>query len=186
MAIIAEKTNDDFERLQAGTYQALCIGVYDVGFEKSSFLGQEKILHKIIVLWEVDSRMTKGEFKDKRFLVSKSYTLSLAEKANLRKDLESWQGHKFGDEVKSFDVEKIICANCLLSIVLNKNNYPEISAIMPLMGNMNKLTRETEQNYKPEWIKKKIEINKNNTVSKNVEVETWENDPYKEDDKIDF
>jgi len=160
MSIIAENVNNDFEKLQAGTYQSICIGVYDVGFEKSSFQGQEKILHKIIVLWELDVRMTRGEFKDKRFLTSKSYTLSLAEKANLRKDLESWQGHKFGEEVKSFDVEKIIGAQCLLSIILNKNGYPTISAIMPLMTTMTKMTKETLADYIPEWIKKKIEINK--------------------------
>lgn len=161
MPITAKKTGGEFEKLPAGTIQAICVNVIDLGIEQYSYQGEEKSSHKIIVLWECDKRYEQGEWSGKRFLISKKYTLSLNEKANLRKDLESWRGRAFTeDELNGFDVEKLVNASCLLGIVHNQANngniYANISAVSPLMANMNPLTRETPEGYLPEWIKNKL------------------------------
>jgi hypothetical protein len=50
--------------------------------------------------------------------VQKRYTASLNEKATLRKDLESWRGKPFTkEELAAFDLEKLLGANGLFSVV---------------------------------------------------------------------
>ena len=64
--------------------------------------------------------------------ISKFYTLSLHEKANLGNDLTSWRGRAFSEaEKQSFDISKLLGVTCLLN-VMDKNGKPKISSIMPM------------------------------------------------------
>jgi hypothetical protein len=139
MAIIAKASGDGgqtFQPAPEGTHQAVCVDVVDKGMLKTTWQGVEKQQHKIDVAWQI------GEDRDdgKPFLVFKRYTLSLGEKANLRKDLESWRGKKFThDEEMGFDVEKLIGANCLVNVQHNASGdrtYANVVAVAPLIKGM--------------------------------------------------
>jgi hypothetical protein len=151
MSIIVSDSGN-FESLQEGTYQAICVGVFDLGLQEKKWNGEVKQDHQVLILWEVDKRLTKGEFAGKRFLISKRYTKSLGEKSNLRKDLTSWRGKKFTeDELKAFDLEKIVGVNCLLTIIKN-DKYTNVGVVSKLMENQQPIAKELE--VIPEWIKK--------------------------------
>src|SRR5208337_1405024 len=70
----------------------------------------------------------------------KRYTLSLHEKAALRKDLESWRGRTFTEEeLKGFDVENVLDVPCLLNVIHNGTSgtvYANVSGIMKLPKSM--------------------------------------------------
>jgi hypothetical protein len=143
VAIVATKASGDgktFEPAPAGVHQGVCVDVIDLGILDVTWQGQHKKQHKINVAWQI------GELRDdgKPFLVFKRYTLSLSEKANLRKDLESWRGRAFTpDEEAGFDVESVIGANCLLNIQHNPvgdKTYANVVSIMPLVKGMPKMT----------------------------------------------
>jgi hypothetical protein len=54
----------------------------------------------------------------KPFTVSKFYTASLGEKANLRADLKNWRGRDFTDEeLAGFEAKNILGKPCMLSVV---------------------------------------------------------------------
>jgi hypothetical protein len=114
----------------SGTHAAVCCDVVDLGIVKSNYAGKEKKQHKIVVVWQT------GETRDdgRPFLVRKRYTLSLHEKAALRKDLESWRGVPFTeDQLQGWDVEAVIGAPAMLSVIHNAANgnvYANVSAIM--------------------------------------------------------
>jgi len=85
--------------------------------------------------------------EDKRFVVTKTYTASLNEKANLRKDLESWRGRPFTvEELQGFDLEKVVKAPCMLNLVAQTTKagktWTGIAAIMPLAKGAEKLDVE--------------------------------------------
>jgi hypothetical protein len=83
-------------------------------------MGEEKDLHQVRVTWELpeEKAVFKEENGEQPFVLSKDYTLSLYEKANLRKDLESWRGKQFTEEeLAGFDISKLIGVPCLLSVV---------------------------------------------------------------------
>src|SRR5690242_4836503 len=113
MPIIATATESkSFTPAPEGTHQAVCVDVIDKGMLPNKFK-EGTLQHKIDVAWQINELRDDG----KRYLVYKRYTLSLNEKANLRKDLESWRGKGFTrDEEMGFDVEKLIGANCLINV----------------------------------------------------------------------
>jgi len=144
-----------------GTYPAVCIGVYDIGKQKTIFTNEDgtpKVQHKVIIKFELDERMPEGEYKDKRYNVSKNYTLNLGEKSNLFRDLTSWLGKLSLEQRKQgIELEGLIGKPCLITIghnVKEDKTYTEIKAISRLVKGMNQIEQETDTTEIPNWIKK--------------------------------
>ena len=70
--------------------------------------------------------------------ISKSYTVSLHEKAGLRRDLAAWRGKDFTEEeAKSFDVAKLIGAYAMVNVTTSDTNgktYTNIAGLTPIPG----------------------------------------------------
>ena len=137
-----------------GTHQAVCVDVIDRGNLKSAFLddkGNEKWQHKIDIVWQIGETRDDGT----RFLLNKRYTLSLNEKAALRRDLESWRGKAFTEqELTGFDVETVIGANCLINLQHKPGREPgkvfaNVVSVMPLLKNMKKMQAEAYTREEP-------------------------------------
>ena len=142
MAFIATKPESNYTPPPEGMHIARCYRLIDLGTQPKSYQGQPKgEARKIMASWELlgEDRMTDG----KPFTISKSWFLSMHEKASLRKDLESWRGKAFTpDEEGSFDVSKLLGAYCLLNIVQETGQdggtFTKIKAITPLIKGMPK------------------------------------------------
>ena len=160
MIIVPKPSEEGFtrERVPAGTHQAVCQSVHDVGIQETTYNGETKRQHTVIIVWEVNERLTEGKFAGQRFVVSKKYTLSLHEKSTLRHDLMAWRGRDFTDaELNAFDLESITGANCMLSITEVKKGektYTNIAAVMALPKGMAKITPELENTHRFDWIEK--------------------------------
>lgn len=138
MPLVARETGGNFIPAPAGVHQAVCVDVIDLGMVMSTFYKKES--HKCYIVWEIDEQMPDG----KRFTVRRRYTVSLNSKAALRKDLESWRGRTFTeDELKGFDVEAVLGANCNVNVVQEKRDgdtFANVSAITPLHKSQQKIT----------------------------------------------
>jgi len=140
MAIIASAgSGTTFVPAPQGVHRAVCVDVVDMGLLEVTWNNQKKQQHKIRVVWQIDEAMDDG----KPFIVQKRYTLSLHEKAQLRKDLESWRGKAFSDdEQKGFDVERLVGVSCMLNVMhvsRDGKTYANVTAVMPLHKGMSKL-----------------------------------------------
>ena len=146
MALIAKEPEGNFEQIETGTYQAVCTEVIDLGmretntFDKSGIINGTTEKHKTAIIWELAEERSDG----KRYVFSKEYVVSLHAKATLRLDLDSWRGIPFTlDELKGFDVEKVIGANCMLtmSAYTRKNGQEgrKISSVSKLMKGLPKI-----------------------------------------------
>ena len=168
--IVAKASNESkFPKLplpETGTVQGVCCGVWDIGLQKSNYKGVEKIKHQIVVAWEIDQLIDvpESEYNGKPYMLSKTYTLSLYENSNLRKDLESWRGKQFSEqEVNSgFDVSTLYGINCMLGIVHKVDErdaskvYANMSSILPPMRNMKKMIPvRAEDEPAPKWVLEK-------------------------------
>lgn len=138
MAIYAS-AGTEFTPAPAGLHQGVCVDVVDMGVLKVTYGDNTKEQHKVRIVWQIDTDMESG----KPFIVQKRYTLSLNEKATLRKDLESWRGRAFTqDELKQFDLEKLIGANCQVNIQHTQKNgstYANVVTIVPIGRGMGKI-----------------------------------------------
>jgi len=168
MIIAKDTTESKFAALplpEAGTIQAVCCGVWDLGLQKTTFSGEEKIQHKVVIAWEIAQNIDapESEYHGKPYMLNKKYTLSLGEKANLRKDLESWRGKPFtAEELKGFDLEVLYGANCLIGVKHEPDRndaskvYANVTAILPISKNMQKMTPvRARDEQPPKWVMEK-------------------------------
>ena len=140
MAIIAEKREGDFQKVNPGMYVARCYSMIEIGTITTEFNGETKKAHKVAITWELPTELAvfnkdKGE---EPYVVTKTYTLSMHEKSTLRKDLESWRGKGYTDEeARRFDITKLLGVPCNLNVihVPGKDNktYVQVASISPLM-----------------------------------------------------
>jgi hypothetical protein len=141
MAIIAKNNSQPKELIPAGNYVARCFQMIEIGTVKEEYKGEPKQSYKVRFGWELPTelRVFKEERGEEPMVISKTYTLSMHEKANLRKDLESWRGKPFSDdEAKGFDITKLLGVACMLNIIHKPNQdgskvYERIAGITPLM-----------------------------------------------------
>lgn len=140
MAITATNTQTNRELIPAGNYIARCYQMIEIGTVKETIMGKEKILPRVRIGWELPTELKvfKEENGEQSMVISKEYTLSMAEKANLRIALKSWRGKDFTEEeARKFDITKLLGVPCMLNIIhkLSKDGtrvYEEISGITPL------------------------------------------------------
>ena len=176
MTLLAKKSDEEFERElpPEDTILARCIWVIDLGTQHSDKF--DKWIHQVSITWELDEKMESGE----PFVISRQYTLSLGDKASLRKDLEAWRGKAFTEDELSqgFDLKKLLLQWCMITVVYNvKDNktYANIASIMrpdkntrQVLSKYNKQPHNTPIYFEvedwrddtfqliPEWLQNKI------------------------------
>ncbi len=134
MSIMAESKGGDFVEAPLGSHGARCWQILDLGHQKNEFNGEVSVKHQVLVSWELPNldRLEDG----RAVSISKFYTLSLHEKANLGIDLVSWRGKSFTeDEKQGFDITALMGVPCMLSIV-DKNNKSRVGGVMGLPKGM--------------------------------------------------
>ena len=134
-SIIANGGNDtpSYPTVSVGVHKARCVRVIDLGTQQNDYQGQISWKRQVMLIWEVPSETdNKGE----PLTISKFYTLSLNEKANLTNDLVSWRGRPFTEtEKKAFDISKVAGKPCSINVILNQNGKPKVSTVMPIGKN---------------------------------------------------
>jgi hypothetical protein len=122
MAFILPKPSEssgDFETAPEGTHVARCLSIVDMGMQVSTFTdpktGKPKPpQHKVRLAFEL---CYERDQQDRPFVVSKQYTVSMHEKASLRKDLESWRGKSFSkEELEAFDLANLVGKSCMVTV----------------------------------------------------------------------
>jgi hypothetical protein len=128
----------EFEAAPVGNHVARCIGMIDIGTQQGEYQGKTTYARKIVIRWELPNElMEEGDFAGKPFIVSKFYTASLSEKANLRKDLVSWRGREFtADELKGFDAKNILDKPCMVNVTHNDKGKAKVAGVTPVPKGM--------------------------------------------------
>jgi len=137
--MIVTGTNTDkreFKIAPAGSWLGRLYRVIDLGTQKSEYMGQVKMLRKVKFFWELHGDELKTD-DGKPLIQTRNYTLSLGDKASLRKDLESWRGKSFtDDELRGFDLRNLLDKWCMVTVqhrtANNGNTYADAVAITPV------------------------------------------------------
>jgi len=129
-----------------GSQQAILTQVIDLGTQKEDFKGEEKLIHKVRIGFELtDEFYEKGENKEKvPFTVSRDFTFSTSSKAHLRAFIEGAIARKITaeEEEEGFDLFTLLpgknkSGNFIINLSINKStkgkDYVFINSISPLM-----------------------------------------------------
>jgi hypothetical protein len=164
----------DFKSVPAGSHIAVCNLVADLGLQPGSGLYPAP-KQQVYLRFEVPAERIDYERDGKKLsgpvVIGSTFTASMHEKANLRKQLEGWRGRKFSDqEAENFDVSSILGVACMLNVietVKNEKVYSNIASISGLPKGVNAPKAESKLLYYaedakgdyddlPEWLRKKI------------------------------
>ena len=147
--IIAKQTSSgsDFKLPPAGSFLARLYRIIDIGTQTTEWMGKKKMQRKIIAMFELHGEDNDGQplqtAEGKPLIVSKRYTLSLDEKATLRKDLEAWRGKAFTqEELDGFNLEVLLGKCCMVSIThstYDGKEYANIDGISQVPAALKKL-----------------------------------------------
>lgn len=146
MGFIAKDSGGgNFKRVPAGVYIGRCYSLIDLGTQETNGQFGVKLQHKLRVGWELFGDDDQGnpltvevDGKHMPMTISKSYTVSLHEKASLRKDLAAWRGRDFTEEeAKAFDVSNLIGVYGMVNVTTSETNgktYSNVAGLTPLPG----------------------------------------------------
>ena len=157
--------------LEAGVYPAIGSMMVDEGVQINTKFGNSS--RKFRMFWDIvgETIEINGETFPRR--MSKEYSFSLAEKSNLRKDLQAWRGKPFTEEeLQGFALVNVLNKGCQLQIINEEKNnkvFNNIAAIMALpkgtkLDELQETTvfdMENPETYKhwgkiPGWIQERI------------------------------
>jgi len=127
--IVATTGTNEYPKVPTGVHNARCVRVIDLGTQRSDYGGNITFKRQVLIIWEVPDQITN----DQPMTISKFYTLSLHEKANLGMDLTSWRGRPFTEQEKEgFDITKLIGVPCQINVMHNDSGKEKVSSVMPL------------------------------------------------------
>jgi len=176
MAKVTETGGREFKLLPAGTHAAVCTMVAHLGLQNGAYMGKPKLQPKVYlrfqipaerIEWEKDGVKHEGPMS-----IGKTYTESLSEKANLRKDLESWRSRAFTrEELAGFELFNVLGKPCMLSVVHDTGDDGKTRAYIQSVSAMPKgmpapkhegdllkydAANTADHDKLPEWVRQKI------------------------------
>ena len=144
MGIYAESNSSNYKQMEPGVYPAICQMMVQIGtvpnpFHRPDDSESKEMRHEVFLRWEfpTETHVFSESRGPEPYTIGRTFTLSMHEKAGLRKLLESWRGKAFNDEeAKRFDISKLLGKPCQINVVSREKNgktYSEIGSISPLM-----------------------------------------------------
>ena len=136
--ILTNSSSQKREIIPSGSYPARCISMIDIGTIPYEWQGEKKSRTVIRLKFELPT-LTKVFNSDKGeqpYVIERQFTKSLHEKSALLPFLNNWRGKALtSDDCQSFDLGKLLGAECMLSIVHNSvgdKTYANIGGISTL------------------------------------------------------
>ncbi len=135
MSLIVKSSTGDFQPVPEGLHQAVLFKIIDCG----THLDQrwQKYQRSLMFFFEIPAVRLEIEGEDKPGIVMQRYTLSLHEKANLRKMLEGWRNKKFTAEevAQGIDLTKLIGKPCQVQVMHNESSdgrtFANVNSVLP-------------------------------------------------------
>lgn len=125
------KKVENVEKIPTGMHLCIISGIYDIGTQSTKF-GEKRICVISYEFPQILRVFYEGEEARPKML-SNRYTFSMAESANLRKDLQMILGRQLSDtEAMSFDISSVVGMPALANIVHSPcGKYENIMNFMP-------------------------------------------------------
>jgi hypothetical protein len=136
MKLRTSSKSGGFQQPPAGTYLARCVKLIDVGTQKTEYQGTVKEQHQMVLGWELPTELiSDGEAAGQPYVVTKWYTASLHEKANLRKDLSTWRNREFSEEElekyedEGFELHTLLGVPAMVTVTETGDGKVKVTAV---------------------------------------------------------
>lgn len=176
------KSKASYEQPKTGYVKAKCLSVVDGRYDKAVYNGIEKWTRRVFLIFEINQKVTRGEYIGKNMIFPKEFTLSASPDSILRKMLENWRKQRFGEQIDPqgniilmtkkkneetgkieevpFEIESLQGLDCLLKFenVGKDKSYITITEIFKLPRNETPIENENCLGYLPDSLARKIAL----------------------------
>lgn len=156
---IVAKDEATYELPPPDQYQAVCVDVIDCGTQVSERWGTAQ--RKVALVFQLNALNKQG----RRFEIASKFTLSMNEKAWLRKFLGQWRGRMYSDAEAQAGIplDKLCGVNAQVSVGHSEDGkYANIVSVFPLMKGAAKIAPEG-YTRSPRWAQKLTQANQAGT-----------------------
>lgn len=168
----------DFTPVPEGTHIGVCDMVVDLGKQRTTYMGDTTIKPQVYIRWQIPAERMEwtdgdGVKHEGPMVIGKTYTASLGEKANLRKDLQAWRGKAFTEEeLRKFDISKLLGVPATVTVTHKPKESGGVYANVTSVGGLPKGTPRPSAegdpliygdedraafDRLPKWLKEKID-----------------------------
>ena len=124
----------DFPECPTGLHPAVCYKLVDIGTQPNEKYPEKR---QIILGFEIPGEMVEytkdGETNEVPQTVSKFLTLSMHEKSNLRKIVQSWTGRVLSDaDAAEYDLSRMLGQAAYINVIHKPNGKATIETVMAL------------------------------------------------------
>jgi hypothetical protein len=145
-SITATATPSTFKAHDAGQFVGQCVDTINLGEKVQDFPGTKPYLAPTcaLVFRTGERNPETGEYID----IAKEYTVSMGDKANLRKDLQTWRGKAYTPEQieEGVPLDKLTGNHALLTITQRTSGkgrtYANITAIVGIPAQMKDMVQK--------------------------------------------
>ena len=138
--IIKKKESVEIPPLKAGTYPAACVYIIDIGTQHNQYYN--KMEQKVIIGIEFPTKTVNIDGQEKPRWISREFTLSLNDKANLKALIETWLGRSITDKEKEegFDLKSLLGEPGIATVAVDTGKdgkqYNRLVSMVPMMEGM--------------------------------------------------
>lgn len=132
-----------------GFQAARCIRIVDLGTTFNEMYSKDR--HQIMIEWELPDFKYEfekdGEKHQRTGTIAGFYTLSMGDKANLRKMIEGWFNKPFPSDAEAadFDLEKLLGYQAMITVAHKEKSNGDKKAVMSNIGPLPKFDPSTGQ-----------------------------------------
>jgi hypothetical protein len=144
--LTAPKPETTFELCPSGTHLARLYKIINLGTHDGEWQGRPKVSSLVRLYWELPNEMKEyekdGQMVRAPFAISREFTFSMGEKANLRRIVEGMIGTTLSDdEAYGFDIEQLLGMPCLATVVhetgkSSGKKFAMLTTVAPVMRGM--------------------------------------------------
>jgi len=138
---VSDNGASTFKPIPQGAHLGRCYRVIDLGTHDREYQGQPKPpVRQVMLFLEMFGEDETGAPlitpEGSPLVIAKRYTLSLADKANLRADLQAWRGRAFtAEEAKGFELTTLLGVPVLINVThtfKEDKTYSNVAGLSPL------------------------------------------------------
>lgn len=113
------------EQVPPGNHPAVLVALVDLGTQHDEYQGKASWRRNVLLVWELPTKKRKD---GKNHTIDAAVTMSLNEKAKLRKWAENMTSTKIADG-SDFDVTSLVGKACLVSVLQNDKGYGKVEGV---------------------------------------------------------
>lgn len=131
---LKDKQRPAVPQMEPGSYIGVCVGVYGVGEQETSWNEKTKYREEIILVFEIPDEKIEYEGELKPRQLSRTFTATTSDKGGLRKFLKDWRGQDFSseEEMGDFELTSLLGNGAMIAVTVNEKGYANIGSAIPL------------------------------------------------------